>query len=168
MKGRTLWVSTALLAFAAGCAPAAGSAPVLTSTTAAPVSTTPPPPVTSTPEVPPPCGPAVAACVSLSRKKAWLLRDGVVVLGPVQAEPGGPESPTPVGSFRVEWKDREHYSSEYNHEPMPNSVFFAAGGIAFHAGSLERSSHGCVHLSDADSAAFFDALGVHARVQVVD
>ncbi|WP_308190372.1 L,D-transpeptidase [Amycolatopsis sp. GM8] len=105
--------------------------------------------------------------MSLSRKLAWLLRDGAVTDGPVRIEPGGPEMPTPVGLFHVEWKDREHYSSEYNDDPMPNSVFFAAGGIAFHAGSLEKSSHGCVHLSDADSARFFDALGVGARVQVV-
>jgi lipoprotein-anchoring transpeptidase ErfK/SrfK len=49
---------------------------------------------------------------------------------------------------------------------MPNSVFFAAGGIAFHAGSLTSPSHGCVHLSDADSAIFFDSLAVGATVQV--
>lgn len=60
-----------------------------------------PPPGPSTvvalPAPPPPCEPAVRACVSLT--------------------------------------------------PMPYSVFFAPGGIAFHEGSLTEDSHGCVRLA---------------------
>ncbi|WP_326836171.1 L,D-transpeptidase [Amycolatopsis rhabdoformis] len=132
-------------------------APATTVTT--PTSTTPPPPP------PPPCAVTTGACASLSLRLAWLLKDGVVVHGPVAMEPGDPSMPTPVGSFKVAWKDKVHTSSEYG-DSMPNSVFFAAGGIAFHAGPLDKPSHGCIHLTDADSEVFFAGLPVGASVEV--
>jgi hypothetical protein len=133
--------------------------PPATSATPAPA------PTTTTPPPAPPCAVTTGACVSLSQHLAWLLRDGRVVRGPVPAGFGPPDQATPAGSFHVVWKDRDHHSSIYGTN-MPNSVFFAAGGIAFHAGPLDAPSHGCVHLSDADSAAFFDGLGVGDAVQV--
>jgi hypothetical protein len=132
--------------------------PPTTSATPAPTPTPAPPPA-------PPCEIKTGACVSLSQHLAWLLRDGQVVRGPVPAGFGPPDQATPAGSFHVVWKDRDHHSSIYG-TTMPNSVFFAAGGIAFHAGPLDAPSHGCVHLSDADSAAFFDGLGVGDAVRV--
>jgi hypothetical protein len=141
--------------------PIAEPAP-LTRTTAPPlVTTTQPPPPPS-----PPCAVTTGACVSLPQRLAWLLRDGRVVRGPVPAGFGPPDQATPAGSFRVVWKDREHRSSVYGTD-MPDSVFFAAGGIAFHAGPLDAPSHGCVHLTDADAAAFFDGLNVGDAVQVL-
>jgi lipoprotein-anchoring transpeptidase ErfK/SrfK len=88
------------------------------------------------------------------------------VHGPVPMEPGAGADPTPVGSFRVEWKDKVHASGEFG-EAMPNSVFFAPGGVAFHAGPLDTPSHGCIHLSADDSAVFFDDLSVGSAVEVV-
>ncbi|MET8849543.1 L,D-transpeptidase [Amycolatopsis sp. NPDC004625] len=129
--------------------------------TSAPATTT-----TTTPPPAPPCAVTTGACVSLAQRLAWLVRDGRVVRGPVPAGFGPPDQTTPAGSFHVVWKDREHRSSEYGTD-MPNSVFFAAGGIAFHAGPLDAPSHGCVHLTDADSAAFFDGLQVGDAVQVL-
>ncbi|WIX75827.1 L,D-transpeptidase [Amycolatopsis carbonis] len=129
-----------------------------TTTEITPTSTTPPPP-------PPPCSVGTGACASLSLRLAWLLKDGVVVHGPVAMEPGDASRPTPVGSFKVAWKDKVHTSSEYG-DSMPNSVFFAAGGIAFHAGPLDKPSHGCIHLTDADSEVFFAGLAVGASVEV--
>ncbi|WIX99278.1 L,D-transpeptidase [Amycolatopsis mongoliensis] len=124
-----------------------------------------PTPTTTTPPPAPPCAVTTGACVSLAQRLAWLLREGKVVRGPVPAGFGPPEQATPAGSFHVVWKDREHRSSVYGTD-MPNSVFFAAGGIAFHAGPLDAPSHGCVHLTDADSAAFFDGLSVGDAVEV--
>lgn len=129
--------------------------------TAPTASTTP----TTTPPPSPPCAVTTGACVSLAQRLAWLLRNGRVVRGPVPAGFGPPDQATPAGSFHVVWKDREHRSSVYGTD-MPNSVFFAAGGIAFHAGPLDAPSHGCVHLGDADSAAFFDGLAVGDAVEV--
>jgi lipoprotein-anchoring transpeptidase ErfK/SrfK len=65
----------------------------------------------------------------------------------------------------VYWKDRNHLSTIFNNAPMPNSVFFD-GGIAFHSGSLEAESHGCIHLSDDASEVFFDTLSVGDGVVV--
>ena len=144
--------------------PMAEPVPLTTTSSPAP-PTTAPPPTTALPPAPP-CAVTTGACVSLARRLAWLLRDGRVVRGPVPAGFGSPEEATPAGSFHVVWKDREHRSSQYGTD-MPNSVFFAAGGIAFHAGPLDAPSHGCVHLTDADSAAFFDGLNVGDAVQVL-
>jgi lipoprotein-anchoring transpeptidase ErfK/SrfK len=113
----------------------------------------------------PPCGAEIRACVSLSQNLAWLLRDGVVEYGPVPITHGKPGEETPVGKFKVVWKDAVHTSSIYR-TPMPHSVFFASGGIAFHEGSLSEPSHGCVHLSPEVAKIFFDALPVRATVQV--
>jgi hypothetical protein len=173
---RRVLIGVGLLVLATGCAAQAsglpGSAPVfvpgettVTTMTSTPPPTIPPTPTTTQPPVAP-CTDAVA-CVSLSTKQAWLVRNGQVVYGPVTVMPGKADGPTPVGRFRVQWKDQEHYSSEFDNAPMPNSVFFAAGGVAFHAGSLETASHGCVHLSDADSLKFFNELAVGDRVQVL-
>lgn len=113
----------------------------------------------------PPCDPGVRACVSLSQNLAWLLQDGVVEYGPVPVTHGRAGKETPVGRFKVAWKNAVHTSNIYR-TPMPHSVFFAEGGIAFHEGSLTEQSHGCVHLSPHAATIFFDALPVKAAVRV--
>lgn len=104
--------------------------------------------------------------MSLSQDLAWLLKDGVVEYGPVPTTHGRPGEETPVGTFTVAWKDAVHRSSIYG-DDMPNSVFFAPGGVAFHQGPLTQQSHGCVHLSPEAAKVFFDSLPVRAVVQVV-
>lgn len=103
------------------------------------------------------CPRTADACVDIRAGRAWLQRHGEVVFGPVRVSTGKKGDRTPRGTFHVGWKDREHASSEYGYS-MPNSVFFAAGGIAFHQGPLSRPSHGCVHLSREAARAFFAAL----------
>ncbi|MFD8493980.1 L,D-transpeptidase [Amycolatopsis sp. NPDC059657] len=122
---------------------------------------------TSTPPPAPvmPCGATARACVSLSQRLAWLLEGGQVVHGPVPTMPGGPADPTPVGTWRVDRKNKVYRSRQYN-LPMPNSVFFYPG-VAFHEGSLTEYSHGCLHLSKEDSERFFAALQRGDEVQVV-
>ena len=114
-----------------------------------------------------PCTITAKACVSLSGKQAWLLDEGKIVYGPVKMLPGKKDAPTPPGKWRVEYKEKLHRSTEFNGAPMPNSVFFAPGGIAFHEGSLSRYSAGCVHLSSAASLKFFNSLNKGDEVQVV-
>ncbi|NMH96401.1 L,D-transpeptidase [Pseudonocardia sp. K10HN5] len=113
-----------------------------------------------------PCTVTAEACVDLAGRHAWLIKDGHVVRGPVAIMPGAPGEPTPVGTFTVQWKDENHHSREFNNAPMPYSVFFADGGVAFHEGSLQKFSAGCVHLSMNDAKAFFDYLQVGDQVQV--
>ena len=85
--------------------------------------------------------------------------------GPVPITHGRPGFRTPPGTFRVAFKKRDHVSSIYDAE-MPWSVFFN-GGVAFHEGSLDVLSHGCVHLSPAAAQTFFSTLAVGDVVQVV-
>ena len=93
---------------------------------------------------------------------------GRISYGPVQMEPGPPGTShqTPRGTFHVQWKAGANYvSSEYN-EPMPYAVFFAPGGIAFHGGSLTKTSHGCVHLDIGSAEYYHDHLPIGAEVVV--
>ena len=113
-----------------------------------------------------PCSAAARACVDLGARQAWLVADGAVVRGPVPISSGGPGRETPRGAFVVEWKNRDHKSTEFDGAPMPFSVFFAEGGIAFHEGDLHSPSAGCVRLAHDDAAAFFDVLQVGDRVEV--
>jgi hypothetical protein len=128
--------------------------------------------ITKTPPPPPPppagvpCDAGVDACIDLSANQSWLLNDGAVSYGPVPITHGQPGWETPPGTFSVGWKDIDHKSSEFNNAPMPFSVFFN-GGIAFHEGSLTQKSHGCIHLSMAAAEAYYNALPVGAKVQVV-
>jgi lipoprotein-anchoring transpeptidase ErfK/SrfK len=114
-----------------------------------------------------PCAYAASACVDLSTQQAWLMNNGQVTYGPTPITSGRPGEGTPIGRFNVQWKDRDHYSREYNNAPMPYSVFFTTTGVAFHEGSLQRQSGGCVHLGHDAAVTFFDRLGVGQEVQVV-
>ncbi|MGH4025021.1 MAG: L,D-transpeptidase [Pseudonocardiaceae bacterium] len=101
-----------------------------------------------------PCGNVAEACIDLSANQAWLMNHGTVSYGPVPITAGKPGYETPPGMFRVTFKDIDHRSSIYNNAPMPYSVFFN-GGIAFHEGSLQRQSHGCIHLSHSAAKTFY-------------
>jgi hypothetical protein len=128
--------------------------------------------ITKTPPPPPPppagvpCDAGVDACIDLSAKQSWLIKDGQVVYGPVPITSGRAGHRTPPGMFSVQWKDIDHLSAEFDNAPMPYSVFFN-GGIAFHQGSLSAESHGCIHLSRAAAETYFNALSVGDKVQVV-
>jgi hypothetical protein len=112
-----------------------------------------------------PCRASARACVDVSAKKAWLVRNGKVEYGPVNISPGRKGHRTPTGTFRVSFKNRNHVSSIYK-VPMPYAVFFN-GDIAFHHGNLRSGSAGCVRLSRAAAQTFFNTLRVGDVVQVV-
>ncbi|HEY7260342.1 MAG TPA: L,D-transpeptidase family protein [Trebonia sp.] len=114
------------------------------------------------------CPAAATACVDLTRHITWLQSAGEVTFGPVRAEPGSPGSvhATPRGRFQVSWKAGPGFISNIYHDPMPWAVFFAAGGIAFHGGSLTVPSHGCVHLTTENAHYYNDHLPVGAEVVV--
>jgi hypothetical protein len=114
------------------------------------------------------CPAAAVACVDLTRHITWLQAGGRVSFGPVQMEPGKPGGghETPRGTFHVSWKAGPSYMSTTYHEPMPWATFFAAGGIAFHGGSLTQWSHGCLHLTTPNARYYNDHLPVGAEVVV--
>ncbi|GAB3570695.1 hypothetical protein GCM10027445_24650 [Amycolatopsis endophytica] len=170
LQRQTCWAAIAALALLSGWVlldsrapePAAAPAPRPVPPPA-PVSTAPPAPRTAL------CPDSARACVDEERRLSWLQHHGEITYGPVRVMPGTDAAPdsvaTPRGLFRVEWKDADHVSGEFG-DPMNHSVFFAPGGIAFHEGSLDAPSHGCVHLSAVDAALFFDALPVGSEVAV--
>jgi hypothetical protein len=175
--GVLLAMGTVLVVFSggrSGTAPAAAApAPVAAAPAAFPDAPVVAPdgptgPVALTPAELARCPATSVACVDLAGHTAWLQRDGKPVTGPLQMLPGadtfrrppGPDSSaTPAGTFHVLRKERNGYSTEF-HEPMNHAVYFAPGGIAFHEGSLTTTSNGCIHLSAADAATFFDALRI--------
>ena len=112
------------------------------------------------------CPPAASACADLSDHITWLQSHGHITYGPVRMQPGAPADPTPRGTFHVAWKAGAHYISTSYAVPIPYAVFFAPGGIAFHAGSLTTSSHGCVHLSMDNARYYHDHLPIGAEVAV--
>lgn len=120
-----------------------------------------------------PCAVSARACVDLESQRAWLIRDGKVTRGPVQIASGGAGRESPIGhSFRVYRKEKDHVSGEFNGPdgrpaPMPFSVFFADGGVAFHGGDRSRSSAGCIKLGLADAEVWFNELQNGDKVQVV-
>ena len=114
------------------------------------------------------CPATATACVDLARHITWLQAQGAVTFGPVQMEPGKPGGghETPRGTFQVAWKAGPTYQSNIYHEAMPWATFFAAGGIAFHGGSLTAWSHGCVHLTNANAHYYNEHLPIGAQVVV--
>ncbi|HWN34777.1 MAG TPA: L,D-transpeptidase [Pseudonocardia sp.] len=120
-----------------------------------------------------PCVTTAKACVDLEKQRAWLIKDGTVMRGPVAISSGGNGQETPIGhSLRVYRKEKDHKSQESRlpngqPAPMPWAVFFEDGGIAFHGGSPNRSSAGCIHLAAADAQAWFEYLQIGDQVQVV-
>jgi lipoprotein-anchoring transpeptidase ErfK/SrfK len=142
--------------------------------TSEPAGSKPPPP--NAPSGPPggggphlvagtPCTVTARACVALAARQAWLLDGGKVVRGPVPIQHGDFEDPTPRGTFWVQWKAEQYTSREYLTQ-MPYSVFFADGGIAFHEGTQDTPSAGCVKLRNEDAKAFFYFLQVADEVQI--
>lgn len=170
-------MGAALLVFAGGTsavAPAVAAPAAAPAASAVQPAAKPTGPAALTPTELAKCPAAATACVDLAAHTAWLQRDGKPLTGPVAMLPGtdtgkrapGPtSSATPTGSFQVQRKDKDGYSSEYD-EPMNHAVYFAPGGIAFHEGSLTTTSNGCIHLSAADAARFFDTLRIGDGVHV--
>jgi len=154
-----------LLAALFGSATAAVAAPtpsaVPASAPAAPVAAPAVPAAAATP-----CAPTAKACMSVSKRQAWLTDGaGRVIAGPIAARGGKKGAATPVGTFRVISKDADYWSKAFD-APMPYSVFFKPG-YAFHAGSPSVASNGCIHLPRAAAKQFFSTLKVGDTVQIV-
>ena len=120
------------------------------------------------PRIPTSCPAAATACVDLKDHLTWLQSDGHITYGPVSMEPGPPgtRQATPRGTFHVQWRAGANYISTEYHVPIPYAVFFAPGGVAFHGGSLDTPSHGCVHLDIGSARYYHDHLPTGAEVVV--
>lgn len=111
-----------------------------------------------------PCPYSAKACVDLNGRKAWLKDGANVTYNPVPISSGKPGQETPRGSLRVTRKVKDEISRPFNNAPMPWSVYFTNHGHAFHEGSSNIQSAGCIHLDAPHAQAFFNALNVGDEV----
>jgi hypothetical protein len=115
----------------------------------------------------PPCSDTADVCVDLSEQRTWLMQDGRATSAPMPITSGTRDDPTPTGTTTVQRKERHHVSKESGRNtPMPYSVFFDDEGRAFHTGSTNRASNGCIHLDQQDARAVFGALEPGDEVQI--
>ena len=115
---------------------------------------------------PTPCTISDGACIQLSTNQSWLVRGDKIVHGPSPITHGRRGFETPLGNFPVLRKVKDEWSRPYN-APMPWSTYFTESGIAFHEGSLDVPSHGCIHLDPAAAQYYFTNLSIGDTVQVV-
>ncbi len=77
----------------------------------------------------------------------------------------GPGRSTRVGSFKVQSLSADHYSSIYNNEPMPHSIFYD-GNRAIHGTGKKlagHKTHGCIALSRGNAATLFKIVSRSSR-----
>ena len=139
---------------------------------------------------------APAITVDLGAQKAYFYKGGRLV-GETPISSGNAQHPTPVGSFSVIQKDRDHRSNLYGNfvdgsgntmvqnvdvttdRAPPGGSFLGArmpyflrfsGGSGLHAGYLPGfpDSHGCVRLPDEMARLFFENASHGTPVRVVN
>ncbi|MFT2017974.1 L,D-transpeptidase family protein [Streptomyces sp. 796.1] len=109
-------------------------------------------------------------CISKSsRTLSWMINGKVIASMDVRF--GSQYTPTREGTFKVDFKSRDHVSTIYD-SPMPYAMFFS-GGQAVHYSSdfaargYNGASHGCVNVRDKKKiAAVFDQVKAGDKVVV--
>ncbi len=101
-----------------------------------------------------PAGP-VRIVVDLATEKLHVYRSGVEI-GRAYILYGADHKPTPMGTFPILEKDRDHVSNLYN-APMPYMLRLTWGGVAIHGSQVEANAatHGCVGVPDEFAALLF-------------
>lgn len=112
-------------------------------------------------------GPPVMAIVSIKDQRISLYdAKGGSVRSAVSSGSGGYE--TPVGTYSILQKNREHYSNIYDDAAMPFMQRITWSGIALHQGALPGypASHGCVRLPETYAERIFPITKIGMRVIV--
>ena len=111
----------------------------------------------------------VEIVVSLPLQRAYVYRGGTLI-GVSTVSTGQPGYETPVGSFNILQKRREHYSNLYNNAPMPFMQRLTWDGVALHAGEIPDgpASHGCIRLPAGFARNLFAVTELGAAVHVTD
>ena len=111
----------------------------------------------------------VEIVVSIPLQRAYVYRGGTLI-GVTTVSTGRRGHETPVGTFTILQKRREHYSNLYNNAPMPFMQRLTWGGVALHAGQIpgHPASHGCVRLPLAFARLLFGATEMGGAVHITD
>jgi lipoprotein-anchoring transpeptidase ErfK/SrfK len=112
---------------------------------------------------------AVEIVVSIPLQRAYVYRGGTLI-GVTTVSTGRPGHSTPVGTFNILQKRREHYSNLYNNAPMPFMQRLTWGGVALHAGHIpgHPASHGCIRLPLAFARHLFGVTEMGGAVHVTN
>ncbi|MGZ8283012.1 MAG: L,D-transpeptidase family protein [Allosphingosinicella sp.] len=107
--------------------------------------------------------------VSVPQQTVYVYRAGTLI-GVSTASTGRAGYDTPVGSFPILQKNRDHRSNLYNNAPMPFMQRLTWDGIALHGGEIPGypASHGCIRLPDGFARRLFAATELGAAVHVTD
>ena len=76
---------------------------------------------------------------------------------------------TPLGTFPIRAKLRDHRSRTYNEAPMPFTLWLTEDGVAIHGSDVRRgrASHGCVGVPLQFAERLFEEATVGDQVQIV-
>jgi hypothetical protein len=107
--------------------------------------------------------------VSLPVQLAFVFK-GDALVGVSSVSSGLAGYDTPIGTFTILQKDKDHKSNIYDDAPMPYMLRLTWDGVALHAGKVtgEPASHGCVRLPPAFARRLFEIADLGATVSVVD
>ena len=112
---------------------------------------------------------SVEVIVSIPQQRAYVYRGGTLI-GVTTVSTGRRGHSTPVGTFTILEKRREHYSNLYNNAPMPFMQRLTWGGVALHAGNIPGypASHGCVRLPLEFARLLFSATERGGEVHITN
>lgn len=81
---------------------------------------------------------------------------------------GADEKETPLGTFPILWKKRDHVSSLYD-APMPYTLRLTGDGVAIHGSDVRwgAATHGCVGVPKEFASHLFAAAEVGDKVVIV-
>ena len=104
----------------------------------------------------------------VARDRLYVYRGGIEI-GRTILIYGNDDKPTPLGSFKILEKDRDHVSNLY-HAPMPYMLRLTWTGIALHGSGdtvdNRYATHGCIGLPDEFAALLFRSAKLGDRVTV--
>lgn len=87
----------------------------------------------------------VIITIDLKAQTLAVFRDGYQI-GAAVILYGADNMQTPLGTFHITQKDADHFSSTYNHAPMPYMLRLTNDGVSIHGSSVElgNATHGCI------------------------
>ena len=76
--------------------------------------------------------------------------------------------PTPLGTFPILAKFKDHRSATYDGAPMPYTLRLTSDGVSIHASNVRWgfATHGCIGIPQAFAARLFDAAKVGDQVTI--
>lgn len=121
--------------------------------------------------------PWAEAVVDISEQRVVILDTAGTVLRTWKISSGGPQTPTPLGTFKVTSKSRDTFAAGNPRVTMRHMTRFSGAigfhsiprldGIALHTPlGMRPVSHGCIRLRDKNAKELFDKLPLGARVTV--